>query len=102
MHMEIERRQDEAEARIRAVIMKELCEAMHATNLPPLAVLRLAARSIGSIYREMADAHLGFDRCVCGWQPNATDVELLCMALMTACTQRRTTDLRLMRVEGSA
>ncbi|WP_054312198.1 hypothetical protein [Mesorhizobium sp. 1M-11] len=102
MHTETERRQDEAEARLRAMILKELCEAMHATNLPPLAVLRLAARSIGSIYREMADAHLGFDRCACGWRPHTTDVELLCMALMTACTQRRSADLRLMRVEGNA
>lgn len=76
--------------------------ATSAPNLPPLAVLRLAVRSIGSIYREMADAHLGFDRCVCGWRPHASDVELLGMALMTACMRRRTTDLRLIPVEGTA
>ncbi len=100
--METEHRHDEAEARIRAVMMKELCEAMHAANLPPLAVLRLAARSLGSIYREMADAHLGFERCVCGWRPHASDVEVLGMALMAACMQRRTADLRLMPVGGNA
>lgn len=55
--IEIERRHDEAEAHIRATMMNELCEVMHRTDLPPMALLRLAARSVGSIYREMADAH---------------------------------------------
>ena len=101
--MKIERRYDEAEGHVRATVMNELCEVMHKCSLPPMAVLRLAARSIGMIYREMADAHSGIEPCSCGWQPHpATDVELLGMALMTACEQHRTVDLRLMRVAGSA
>lgn len=101
--MEIERRQDEAEAHIRATVMNELCEVMHRAGLPPMAVLRLAARSIGTIYREMANAHSGVDPCPCGWRPHpASDIELLGMALMTACEQRRADDLRLMQVAGSA
>jgi len=100
---EIERRHDEAEAHIHATVMNELCEVMHRSGLPPMAVLRLAARSIGAIYREMADAHSGIEPCPCGWRPYpATDIELLGMALMTACERRRTNDLRLMRIAGTA
>lgn len=101
--MEIERRQNEAEAHIRATVMNELCEVMHKVGLPPMAVLHLAARSIGTIYREMADAHSGIDPCPCGWRPHpATDVEVLGMALMAACERRRSNDLRMMRMAGTA
>jgi len=101
--MDSDRRHDDAEAHIRAMVINGLCEVMHSVNLPPMAVLRLAARSIGTIYREMADAHSGIEPCPCGWRPHpATDVELLGRALMTACGQPRRTDLRLMRVAGSA
>lgn len=101
--MEIERRHDEAEAYIRATIVTELCEVMHRTNLPPMTVLRLAARSVGTIYREMAEAHSGIDPCPCGWRPQpATDVEVLGMALMTACEGQWSTDVRHMRPAGSA
>ena len=101
--MEIERRQNEAEAHIRATVMNELCEVMHKVGLPPMAVLHLAARSIGTIYREMADAHSGIDPCPCGWRPHpATDVEVLGMALMVACERRRSNDLRMMRMAGTA
>lgn len=100
---EIERRLDEAEAHIRARMMNELCEVMQRTNLPPMAMLRLAARSIGTIYREMADAHSGIDPCPCGWRPQeATEIEVLVRALVTAGERRHTDDLRLMRIAGSA
>jgi hypothetical protein len=101
--MEIERRQNEAEAHIRATVINELCEVMHKVGLPPMTVLRLAARSIGTIYREMAYAHCGIESCPCGWRPHpAMDIEILRMALMVACEQRRTDDLRLMRIAGTA
>jgi len=99
---EMERRRD-AEAQIRATMMNELCGIMHKLGLPPMMVLHLAARSIGTIYREMADVHSGIDPCSCGWRPHPlTDVEVLGMALMTACEQRRTNDLLQMRVIGTA
>lgn len=101
--MEIERRQDEAEAYIRSVVMKELCTVMEKTHLTPMVVLRLASRSIGSTYREMAEAHSGIDPCPCGWRPNLeSDEELLGMALMTACEHQRSAELRTMRVAGNA
>lgn len=100
---EVERRHDEAEAHIRATVMNEICEIMHRAGLPPMAVLRLEARSVGTIYREMAAAHSDIDPCPCGWRPHpATDVEMLGMALMTACEGHKSGDLRLMRAAGNA
>ncbi len=100
---EVERRHDEAEAHIRATVMNEICEIMHRAGLPPMAALRLAARSVGTIYREMAAAHSGIDPCPRGWRPHpATDVEMLGMALMTACEGHKSGDLRLMRAAGNA
>ena len=102
-HSEVERRQEETEAHIRATVINELCRVMRNTGLPPMAVLRLAARSIGTIYREMADAHGGVEPCTCGWRPHhSTDIEVLCMALMTACERHHVHDLRQMRIAGTA
>lgn len=68
-----------------------------------MAVLRLAARTIGTIYRETTDAHSGIDPCPWGWRPHYTsDVEVLGMALMTACERHRTHDLAQMRMAGTA
>lgn len=84
-------------------MMNELCEVMHRSDLPPMALLRLAARSIGLIYREMADAHSGVDPCPCGWRPQeASEIDVLVMALLTACERRRGHDLRSMRIAGTA
>jgi len=100
---EAERRREEAEAHIRATIINELCQVMEKTGLPPMAVLRLAAQSVGSIYREMADAHGGINPCPCGWHPHhASDVETLNMALLRACERYRMHDLRQMRIAGTA
>lgn len=101
--LENERRLEEAEDHIRATMMNEICDVMARTNLPPMTLLRLAARSIGMIYREMADAHSGVEPCPCGWRPDrAADVEILGMALIAACDRFRTADLRRMPVAGTA
>ncbi|MHA6687224.1 hypothetical protein [Mesorhizobium sp. A556] len=55
------------------------------------------------IYREMADAHAGLDLCPCAWRPHeASDFEVLGMALMAACERHRVHDLRQMRIAGTA
>lgn len=101
--IEVENRHADAEAHIRTTVMNEICEVMHRAGLPPMAVMRLVARSIGTIYREMADAHSGVDPCPCGWRPNTkTDMEVLSSALLAACERRRTADLRLMPIAGRA
>lgn len=100
---EIERRQEEAEAHLRARVMNEFCATLRRTGLPPMAVLRLAAQAVGSVYREVSDTHSGPDACPCGWYPRDQDIEVMCMALVAASrATRRRTDLRSMQVVGSA
>jgi len=99
---EIERCHEEAEAHMRTMLMHGLCAIMRRTGLPPMAVLRLAARSVGSAYREMADAHCGLEPCACGWCPQQTaDLEVLIMALMSA-GRPHLHDLAAMQAAGSA
>ena len=101
--MEIERRQEEAQAHIRATIMNEFCRVMNQSGLPPMAVMRLAAQPVGSIYREVAETHSGPNACPCNWRPNEqTDVDVLCTALLAAIRFKPVQDLRAMRPIGSA
>lgn len=100
---ETERRHEEAQAHIRTAMAKEFCTVVDKAGLPPMAVLQLAARAIGSIYSEAAEAHSGIDACPCGWRPHpATDIEILAMALVSACRKRDGQDLGSMRVAGTA
>lgn len=99
---ENERRHEEAQAHIRATVMNEICEVMHKTGLPPMVVMRLVAQAIGSIYRETADTHSGPSACGCGWRPNEGDVDVLCQALLAACTRRPRRDLATMQIAGRA
>ncbi|KQZ82846.1 hypothetical protein ASD64_07855 [Mesorhizobium sp. Root157] len=101
--MEIERRHEEAQAHIRATIMTEFCHVMSRSGLPPMAVMRLAAQAVGSIYREIAETHSGPNACPCNWSPNErTDIDVLCTALMAAIRFKPVQDLRAMRPAGSA
>ncbi len=102
-----DRRIDEAQARFRAAIMGAFGETLRRTDMTPLAALRLAALAMGSVYREVADAHsagpAGSGDCPCGWRPHpASDVELLCSALMSECRRRQRPSLRTMPVAGTA
>lgn len=99
-----DRRADEAEAILRTAIMNGFSDAMRKSGLPPMVVLRLAARAVGSVYREAADAHSGPHACGCGWCPqDGADVDLLCSALLSAATRRRhRRDLAAMQVAGRA
>jgi hypothetical protein len=101
--VDIERRQEEAGAHIRAAIMSEFCRVMSYSGLPPMAVLRLAVQAIGSVYRDMAEVHSGPDACPCNWRPNEqADVDVLCAALMAAIRFKPIQDLRAMQPAGSA
>ncbi|MGY6247404.1 hypothetical protein ACXIUS_07590 [Bosea thiooxidans] len=67
---------------IRQAVLTAFCAALHDTRLPPIALIALAAQAVGSIYREVADAHCGDPSCPCGWRPRFTsDLEALQAAL---------------------
>lgn len=38
--------------------------------LPALQALAVAARTIGVLYRQIAEAHEGPGACACGWEPD--------------------------------
>jgi hypothetical protein len=81
-HDDFVRDGDEPGARIRQVVLSALCDALERTRLPPMTVMGLLAQAVGSVYRELADAHVGDDACTCGWQPApAEDIEALQAAL---------------------
>ncbi|MGO4285414.1 hypothetical protein AB4Y99_14470 [Bosea sp. TAB14] len=88
---------------IREAMMAAFCAALQGTRLPPLALVELTAEALGSIYREVADAHCGNRPCPCGWQPcPAADLEALQAALKRGAALSRHPDLARMAVAGRA
>ncbi|XHB98244.1 hypothetical protein ABWH97_07890 [Nitratireductor sp. ac15] len=100
---EFERRRRQAETHLKLQMMKEMSEVMRRTGLPPMAVMREAARAVGHIYRETAEAHCEPSCCPCGWCPQeAMDLEHLGEALREASRSSRSTHLSVMQVLGRA
>lgn len=61
---------DATYAAIRAALMASYSGALASTQVSPLEVLEIMAAALGTIYREVADAHLDPDGCPCGWRPH--------------------------------
>jgi hypothetical protein len=94
---------DAADSVLRQAIMTAFCSVMRDTGLPPMTIMRLAASVVGSIYREVSDAHSGRNACPCGWQPCPHhDLDVLKMALAVAAETPPFPDLRRMRAAGQA
>lgn len=92
-----------ARVEIREAVMTAFCAALRDTRLPPLALIELAAAAVGSVYREVADAHCGDQPCPCGWHPRLpTDLEALQAALALSATPVPQGDLARMAVLGRA
>lgn len=95
-------RQD-ARAELRQLVMNAFCGILHESRLSPQAVLELTAEAIGSVYREVADAHLGDISCPCGWHPEpAADIAALQAVLAQAALPRPGIDLAQVEVAGRA
>ncbi|QDZ09530.1 hypothetical protein [Devosia ginsengisoli] len=56
---------------VRAALMASYSGALATTRLSPLEALECMAAALGSLYREVADAHIDPQGCHCGWQPHA-------------------------------
>jgi hypothetical protein len=94
-------RETAAREKMRQAILCAFCHVVQTTGLKPMAVLGLAASAIGSIYKDVAAAHVCNDDCPCGWQPQAgPDVETLQRAIAAEAKQH--TDLRWLKVAGKA
>lgn len=61
---------DAAFAAIRAALMASYSRSLASTRMSPLEALECMAAALGSIYREVADAHIHPDGCRCGWVPH--------------------------------
>lgn len=92
-----------ARADIREAVMTAFCAALRDTRLPPLTLVELAAAAVGSVYREVADAHCGDQPCPCGWHPRLQeDLEALQAALALNAAPVPQGDLARMPVLGRA
>lgn len=88
---------------MRRAIMTAFCGIMRTRQFQPMTALSFAAMAVGSIYREIADAHCDDRQCPCGWEPcRATDIEALLTALATTAQPEPGIDLRLVEAAGKA
>ncbi|AWB24596.1 hypothetical protein DA075_00610 [Methylobacterium currus] len=58
-------------------------EALERGPMPPMAALEAAARTVGTLYRQIASLHGPAPRCGCGWQPEP-DEDLIRLEAMLA------------------
>ncbi|MCF4128413.1 hypothetical protein [Methylobacterium sp. SyP6R] len=58
-------------------------DALERGPLPPMAALEAAARTVGTLYRQIASLHGPAPRCGCGWQPEP-DEDLIRLEAMLA------------------
>jgi hypothetical protein len=92
-----------ARAELRQAVMTAFNNVLHATHLSPMAVMSLTAAAVGSVYKEVADAHCGGNACPCGWQPNRhADVEVLRAALAMTTEIFSVSDLHVVQAAGRA
>lgn len=83
--------------------MTAFCTVLHGTQLSPMAVIELAAEAVGSVYREVADAHLGDQPCPCGWHPSPeADLAMLQAALALTAAPAPGIDLARIAIAGRA
>ena len=92
-----------ARAELRQAVMTAFNNVLHATHLSPMAVISLTAAALGSVYKDVADAHCGGKACPCGWRPNRpADLEVLRAALAITTEILSVSDLRVVQAAGRA
>ena len=83
-------------------LLTSFCNALEQSNLAPMEVLQMMARSLGGIYREVSFEHVN-ETCPCGWRPDGLkDLELIHRAISVGVTRPRRSDVRSMVVAGRA
>ncbi|CAH1648032.1 MULTISPECIES: hypothetical protein [unclassified Chelatococcus] len=91
------------EVELRQAVMTAFCNVLHGSRLPPMTVLSMAAEALGSVYKEIYDAHRGDNACPCGWQPDPrVDIAMLQTALAMTARILPEPDLRRMATVGRA
>lgn len=73
---------DAAFTAVRAALLASYSGALASSRMSPIEALECIAAAMGSIYREVADAHLDPHGCQCGWAPHElTDIIALQQAI---------------------
>ncbi len=98
---DFEARETLAREKMRQAVLCAFCHVVQTTGLKPMAVLGLAATAIGSIYKDVATAHVCNDDCPCGWQPQ-TDPDIEALQTAIATEAKPYADLRWLKVAGKA
>lgn len=97
--------QDErhGQAALEQALIRSFWHALQHQPLPAMAALEAAARTVGTLYRQIAAAHGAQGCCACGWEPEpGTDLLMLEAALAAALMQGPVEDLARMPVAGRA
>jgi hypothetical protein len=90
------------EQELASSLLASFCRVLESSNLPPMQVLQMMARSLGGIYREVSIEHQK-GTCPCGWCPNGlADLELIHRAISVGVARTRQADLRSMATAGRA
>ena len=78
-------------------------QSLNRAPLPAMSALEVAARVVGALYRQVAQAHEGPNGCRCGWEPDPDcDLIVLEANLAAALLQPPEPDLARMTVLGRA
>ncbi len=68
-------------------------DALERGPMPPMAALEAAARTVGTLYRQIASLHGPAPRCGCGWQPEPDEDLIRLEAMLAAALIERTRPL---------
>lgn len=79
----------EQEAALERALGNTFWRSVQQHPLPVMAALEVAARTIGTLYRQVAAAHGVGGSCGCGWQPDPDSDVLVLEAMLAAAAQPR-------------
>ncbi|MCJ2034078.1 hypothetical protein MKK54_07615 [Methylobacterium sp. J-068] len=91
------------EGHLDEALRRAFWQSLHRAPLPAMSALEVAARVVGALYRQVAQAHEGPNGCRCGWEPDPDcDLIVLEANLAAALLQPPEPDLARMVALGRA
>lgn len=92
-----------AEDTLDEALRRAFWQSLNRAPLPAMQALEVAARVVGALYRQVAQAHEGPHGCRCGWEPDPDcDLIVLEANLAAALLEPPQADLARMQPAGRA